>query len=110
MFHDRASAEAEIAAHAGESAPLWLLTPPAAAEQGGPAYYREILDLAAAAHPHVAVEGILDCGDDAALAHFALVMEWRHIVLRGSARARARIAAIAAELGATVHARAPKVT
>lgn len=110
MFHDRASAEAAVQAHAADKRPLWLLTPPGAAGQGGPAYYREIVARAAAGRPGVEVEGVLDCGDDAALAHFALGMGWRHIVLRGPTGMRARIAAIAAETGAEVHAQAPKVT
>lgn len=110
MFHDRAEAQAAVLSHAEEAGPLWLLTPPDAAAQGGPAYYREIIKSVQAEGAGTDVEGVLDCGDDAALAHFALGLGWRHLVLRGSAAMRARIAAIAAESGAQIHARAPKVT
>ena len=107
-FHDLAGARAAVAFHR-DAAALRLLTPSGAAGQAGPAYYWEILRRLKSDHPAIDVQGILDCGDDAAMAHAALVMGWRDLVLSGKATARARIAALAEERGATVRARRPKV-
>jgi hypothetical protein len=100
-FHDLETALAAAAA-ADPARPLHLLTPPGAAAQGGPAYYLEIVRRVAAAHPELAVTGILDCADDAALAHFALAMGWQRLVFAGNAKARARLAALAERSGAEV--------
>ena len=54
--------------------PLLLLTPWGAAGQGGPAYYLEIIAEIVSWYPDRDITGVLDCADDAALAHFALAM------------------------------------
>lgn len=107
-FHDLASARAAAAAH-DVRRPLLLLTPPGGAGAAGPAYYREIIERLRAERPDLKVSGLLDCGRDPALAHFALRAGWRDIVLGGNAAARRRIAAIAGELGARVRSRPPKI-
>jgi hypothetical protein len=99
-----------IAAQLG--APLTLLTPPHAARYAGPAYYLEMLrrarrEQAAETGAEIAVNAILDCGDDAALALFALDMGWPALVLTGHRGARARVADIARQRNARILPRRP---
>lgn len=87
--------------------PVTLLTPPGGAHAAGPPYYREAVRAAKAVCPEAAVEIILDCGDDAALAVAALKTGWKTVVLSGSPTLRRKVAAIAQDFEARILARRP---
>lgn len=88
--------------------PLLLLTPWGAAGQGGPAYYLEIIAEIVSWYPDRDITGVLDCADDAALAHFALAMGWRCLVFDGNDKARERLRETAKKLDAAVLESRPK--
>ena len=91
--------------------PLTLITPPNAASYAGPAFYRNLLErarhLESLTDEAVHVRLILDCGDDAGLALFALDMGWQVLVLGGHRGARRRVRNIARQHGAEVLASRP---
>jgi hypothetical protein len=99
-------AELRALAHAADC-PVTVLTPVNAGAYAGPAYYLEILRLAGEGAADVRFLGVLDCGDDAAIAVAALEMGWWGVVLRGNARARARVTDIANRNGGRVFTRRP---
>jgi len=100
ICHDRGHIEAALAAAATHDRPVLLLTPEGAAGYGGPGYFQALFANALARQPVAHARCALDCGDDAAMALFALEAGWRALILRGSAKVRARVAAAAGTLGA----------
>jgi len=106
LFQHLAHARAALAAWPRAAGPLRLLTPPGGAAHAGPEFYRHVVEHLRAEHPDRAVEAVLDCGDDGALALEALRDGWRHLVLR-PARLRRKVAAAARPFGAAVRALPP---
>ncbi|MDP6473758.1 MAG: hypothetical protein QF449_12195 [Alphaproteobacteria bacterium] len=73
---------------------------PGAARYAGLAFLKALFDGAAAACPDARHTVILDCGNDAALAHRAMVMGFRRIAFSGPRAMGGKLAQIAAKCGA----------
>jgi hypothetical protein len=89
---------------------LVLLSPPGAAAYLGAAYFWALAETVRAESGALAVEAVMDCGDDPGWALAALRTGFKRVVLGGDRRARARVAAIARRLGARVLERRPRTT
>jgi hypothetical protein len=103
--HGLADARAALAA-AGPRGVL-LLSAPNAGGFAGPAWFAGVVAAAAAAHPGVAHDAALDCGDRAGRALAALRAGLRLVVLDGACPAFAAVAAAAAEASARLLADRP---
>ncbi|MCC6467631.1 MAG: hypothetical protein IT563_04865 [Alphaproteobacteria bacterium] len=79
---------------------LVLMSGPGAAGYAGPGWFLEVVRLARADHPTVAVTAILDCADRPGRALGALRLGAKVLRLSGNARARRRVAAIARAMDA----------
>ncbi|WP_042695436.1 hypothetical protein [Azospirillum sp. B506] len=82
---------------------LALMAPPAA----GALWLLGVMERARAAHPGLAVTGLLDCGDRAGEAQGALAAGVPILLFTGHPEAAGRLAAIAASRGATLLTRCP---
>jgi hypothetical protein len=82
--------------------PVTLLSAQAAVIYAGSAWWRALIDRAAAEYPDVACDNILDCADASGLALGALRIGQRRIILYPTAPGRAEVAAAAATLGCEV--------
>lgn len=100
VIHSLDHARAAFAAAASLGVPLTILSGPGAGAYAGPAWFAEIVRLAQADHPSVAVTAILDCADQPGRALAALSHGIAVVRLGGNRQARARVAAIAAARGA----------
>ncbi len=85
-----------------------LVSPPGAAAYLGVGFFAALVEAARAEFADVAVEGVMDCGDDPGWALSALRVGFTTIVLRGDPRARVRVAAIARAMGARLLRRPPQ--
>ncbi len=103
--HDPDEARAAVAAAARDGVPITLISAPAAAASGGPAWFKALVDAARAGWPDVAVDAVLDCGARPADALAALRSGWRTIVYSGPAATKIR--QIAAATNAVVLRRRP---
>jgi hypothetical protein len=97
-----------VAAAAQLDTDVTLLTPPGGHAAAGPAYFWRAFTLAAADHPDVQVEMVLDVGGDGAAGIDALARGWRHLLFTGSAKVRAKLASAAGQVGGDVLARRPR--
>jgi hypothetical protein len=79
-----------------------LVSPPGAAAYLGVGFFAALIEAARAEFPDVAIEAAMDCGADPGHALAALRLGFKTVVLRGHPRARARVTAIAREMGARV--------
>ena len=104
VVHDRAQAEAALAAAEEVGAKIWLRSASDAAAYGGVGYLKALSEL-------VGHEIVVDCGDDAGLAMAALRTGCRRLAFSGKAAVSQRLAEMAAEMGAWYRheARAPHV-
>jgi hypothetical protein len=102
-------AELRVLAAAADR-PVSVVTPVNAGRYAGPAYYLEMLHRVGREYPDARFDGLLDCGDDAAIAVAALAMGWPGVILRGNAAARERVADIANRTKGRVLARRPVTT
>jgi hypothetical protein len=93
VVHDRAQAEAALAAVAELGCAIWLRSAPGAAGYAGVGYLKALSD--ALGH-----EIVVDCGEDAGLAMAALRTGCRRLAFSGPAAVSQRLAEMAAELGA----------
>jgi hypothetical protein len=107
VIHSLAHARAALAAAAQGGESLILLSAPHAATYAGAGWFDAVTRAAAAAQPEAKFTAVLDCGDRADLAQAALRQGLRHICYRGHRDVAARLADIAAQLGATLHTRRP---
>ena len=80
---------------------------PAAGGYAGAAWFKALLAAAQAAHPGVGITGVLDCGDEPGTVLAALRAGLRHLRFTGPEETRARLAAIAEQLDATVEGDEP---
>jgi hypothetical protein len=109
VVHSLAAARAALAAAKAEGVrAVMLVSPPGAATYMGVGFFAALADAARAEFPEIAIEAAMDCGDDPGWALSALRMGFNAVVLRGNLRARARVAAIAREMGARVFRQAPR--
>jgi hypothetical protein len=93
VVHDRAQAEAALAAAEELGCAIWLRSAPDAAAYAGVGYLKALGDL-------VGHEIVVDCGDDAGLAMAALRTGCRRLAFSGPAAVSQRLAEMAAEVGA----------
>src|SRR5262249_19923558 len=107
VVHALADARAALAAGRAARVPVLLVSPPGAAAYIGVGYFWAVAEAARAEFPDVACAAVMDCGDAPGSGLSALGRGFKAVVLRGNARARARVAAIARELGAQLLARPP---
>ncbi|MCZ6522612.1 MAG: hypothetical protein O7A68_01935 [Alphaproteobacteria bacterium] len=102
VFHDLAQARAALAAAAECGRPVTLRTAPGAAAYAGPAYLKRVADSALGARPGSGSEAVIDCGGEAGVALTALRLGWRRLLFDGHREAGAKLADMAAQLGAEV--------
>lgn len=100
VVHSLDHARAAVAAAAALGLPVTLLSGRGAAGYAGPGWFLEVARLAAADRPGAAVTAILDCADRPGRALGALRLGAKVLRLDGNARARRRVAEIAAAMGA----------
>jgi hypothetical protein len=93
VVHDRAQAEAALAAAAEVGCAIWLRSAPDAAGYAGVGYLKALGEL-------VGHEIVVDCGDDAGLVMAALRTGCRRLAFSGPAAVSQRLAEMAAQLGA----------
>ena len=93
VVHDRAQAEAALAAAAEAGCAIWLRSAPDAAAYAGVGYLKALGDA-------VGHEIVVDCGEDAGLVMAALRTGCRRLAFSGPAAVSQRLAEMAAELGA----------
>ena len=106
--HSLAEARAALRQGSDEGRPVTLVSPPDAAAYLGAGFFWALVEAARAEEPRVAVEAVMDCGDDPGWALAALRTGFKTVVLGGNVRARARVAAIARQLGARVLTERPR--
>ena len=102
VIHSLAHASAALAAAAAAGVAVRLRSAPNAAAYGGAAWFQEVVRQAQAAHPGVAADASLDCGDAAGLALGALRQGIRLVRFTGPRGTREKIAAIATACGAAL--------
>jgi hypothetical protein len=102
IVHSLAEARAAVAAAAALDVPVTLESAAGAGGYAGPLWFKALVDAAQAAHPEAAVSALLDCGDEAGTALGALRAGIARVRYSGPAETRARLAAIAAALGASL--------
>jgi len=93
VVHDRAQAEAALAAAEELGCAIWLRSAPDAAAYAGVGYLKALGD--ALGH-----EIVIDCGDDAGLVMAALRTGCRRLAFSGKAAVSQLLAEMAAEVGA----------
>jgi hypothetical protein len=93
VVHDRAQAEAALAAAEELGCAIWLRSAPDAAGYAGVGYLKALGDL-------VGHEIVIDCGEDAGLVMAALRTGCRRLAFSGPAAVSQRLAEMAAEVGA----------
>ncbi len=103
IFHSLADASAAVAAAGGR--PLILLSAPGAAGYAGPDYLKAIADEALAGSR--GADAVIDCGNEAGVAMAALRGGWKWLVFRGRADVRAKLADMAAQMGARIDTAVP---
>jgi len=106
VIHGLGHAKAALAAAAGLSVAVTLISAKGAAGYAGPAWFRMVVDEARAAHPEAQVTAVLDCGDMPGYALAALRDGAR--IIRYSGDTAEKIADIAAQYGAQVIAGRPE--
>ena len=99
LRHAMAAAETAGDCHC----PVILCSAPGAAGYGGAAWFLEIVEATSRAHPDVAVTGILDCGQDIAIALEALQAGASWILFQGSPAALAQVEDAARARGCRVN-------
>ncbi|HEV2547054.1 MAG TPA: hypothetical protein VGU20_06945 [Stellaceae bacterium] len=95
-------ARAALAAALELGVPVTLESAPAAGGYAGPGWWLALIVAAQAEHPAADVIAVLDCGEEPGSALAALRAGVPRIRFTGAVETRARLAAIAAQLGAAV--------
>jgi hypothetical protein len=104
------SLEEARAALAGARAPVLFVSPPGSAASLGLGYFSALVEAMRAEFPQIAIDAVIDCGDEPGRALAALRMGFKIVALRGHPRARAAVAAIARALGARLLRHAPRAS
>jgi len=102
LVRDLAQARAalRVAREAGRAVAVW--SPPGAAAYWGAGYFAALAEEATAAEPGADAAFVLDCGEDAGAAMAALRAGVRALCYTGGAEVRARLADMAAQVGAAL--------
>lgn len=101
-IHGAEDARAALAAAASCGVAVTLISAPAAAGYAGPGWFRALREIVSAEFPQVAQRWILDCGDAPGHVLAALRAGCDTLVFTGDSRVREKLAAIAAQQGATL--------
>lgn len=104
IVHSLAQAEAALRAGTETNRPLFLESPPGAAQYWGAPYFQTMIAAAHRSVPAAAFEALLDCGAAPGLAVEALRAGVRAVRVTASPDVVARVADIAAQLGARAEA------
>jgi fructose/tagatose bisphosphate aldolase len=107
VVHSQAQAEAALAAAARADRPVVLASPPGAAAAMGAGYFRAMIAAARRAHPEARAVAVLDCGDRAGDAMGALREGIAVVCFRGDPAVAAKLAEMAAQMGAAVVSEVP---
>jgi hypothetical protein len=102
VVHSLDQARAAVAAAAQLDVPVTLLSAAGAGAYAGPLWFKALVDAARHDHPEAAVTAMLDCADEAGTTLAALRAGIKHVRFTGPEPMRARLAEIAAALGATI--------
>ncbi len=102
VVHERAHAEAALAAAEERGQPVVLLSPPGAAAYLGAAYFQAMIAQTLSEHPGVEVLAVLDCGERAGEALGALRQGIEAVCFRGPPAVAGRLRDIARQQGARV--------
>lgn len=103
VIHSLAQAEAAARAAAKAGTAVTLASAPGAAGYAGAGWFLAVLAALAEAQPDADVDGILDCGDDAAAAIEALHAGARWIRLDGADAFITEVAELAEDAGARLN-------
>jgi fructose/tagatose bisphosphate aldolase len=102
IVHSLEHARAAVAAAASLGVPVTLVSAPGAGAYAGPAWFKALVETAAAAHPEVAVTAVIDCGEEPGTVLAALRAGFRRVRFTGPETARAALAEIVAARGAAI--------
>ncbi len=107
IVHSLEHARAALAASSALNLPVTLQGAPGAGTYAGPTWFLALIAEAHAAYPGAEVAAIIDCADEAGSALAALRAGCRRVRFTGRADVRARLAEIAAALGAEIEGEEP---
>ena len=102
IVHSLEQARAAVAAAAELNVAVTLVSAAGAGGYAGPLWFTALVDAARHDHPDIAVAAVLDCADEAGTALAALRAGIKQVRFTGPEPVRARLAEIAAQLGAII--------
>ncbi|HEX4111170.1 MAG TPA: class II fructose-bisphosphate aldolase [Stellaceae bacterium] len=102
IVYSQAQARAAAQAAAERQVPIILMSAPGMAGFMGPLWFKALVDEAALSYPQADVTAMLDCADEAGTALAALRCGFQGVRFSGPEEARARLADIAGQVGASV--------
>jgi hypothetical protein len=105
IVHSLDHARAAVAAAAALGKEVTLVSAPGAGAYAGPLWFKAVVEEAAAGFPGTTVTAVLDCSTGAGTVLAALRAGLTRIIFTGPEATRARLADIAASLGATIEPR-----
>lgn len=107
VIHSRAQLETVLAAARANGRSVIAVSGQAASGYAGAGWFLALVRQARSEFPDVALTALLDCGDRAGDVLAALKEGAQHLIFTGHPNATARLAAIAAQTGATISDRRP---
>jgi hypothetical protein len=102
IVHSLDHAAAALAAAEQLEVPVTLLSAPGAGGYAGPRWFLAVCAEAARAHPGAAFDAVVDCAGEPGTVLAALRGGAKRVRFTGTAEARRKLAAIAADLGAEI--------
>ena len=107
IIHSLDHARAALAAAAAAGVPVVLASAAGAGGYAGPLWFKAVVEAALGEHPGMAAAAVLDCANEAGTTLAALRAGIKRVRFTGRADVLARLAAIAAQLGAEIESGAP---
>jgi hypothetical protein len=107
IIHSLAHARAALGVAAALGVPVTLASAVGAGGYAGPLWFKALIEAALHEHPGVAAAAVLDCADEAGTTLGALRAGIKRVRFTGADEVRERLAAIAAQLGATIEGGEP---
>ena len=107
IVHSLDHARAALAAAAAAGVPVTLASAVGAGGYAGPLWFKALIEAALREHPGMSAAAVLDCGDEPGTTLGALRAGIKRVRFSGAAEVRARLAAIAAQLGAAIESGEP---
>jgi hypothetical protein len=102
IVHSLEQARAALAAAADLGVPVTLASAPGASAYVGPAWFRELVALAAAEVPEADFEAVIDCADRPGDVLLALRLGFARVRFTGKTAVARKLAAIAGQSGAAL--------